>query len=67
MENKGQVNATEIYKSITNLLKKIEKDYKFNAIDPIDEERDYTDLKHKLIAYERHKLQMEQAANLDEC
>jgi signal recognition particle GTPase len=57
-ETKNHFNATEIYKSITSLLKKTEKDYDFNAIDPIDEERDYMDLKQKLIQLEKHREQM---------
>ena len=56
IDSKPQTSAVELYKSITNLLKRVEKDFEFNAIDPIDEERDYTDLKKKLITYEKHKL-----------
>jgi hypothetical protein len=58
MEAKDQFNANDIYKSIIGLLKNIEKDYNFNAIDPIDEERDHVDLKHKLLQLEKHREQM---------
>lgn len=48
-------SANEIYKSIASLLKKAEKDYDFNAIDPIDEDRDHIELKHKLLSLEKAK------------
>lgn len=48
-------SANEIYKAIASLLKKVEKDYDFNAIDPIDEERDNIELKHKLLSLEKAK------------
>ncbi|CAI2371863.1 unnamed protein product [Moneuplotes crassus] len=40
--------ATELFVMITEMLKKLEKQHNFNAIDPIDEERDHLDLKHKI-------------------
>ena len=66
VDSKPRTNAVELYKSITNLLKRVEKEYEFNAIDPIDEERDYTDLKKKLIAYEKHKLNVIKSESQDD-
>jgi len=51
-------NANDIYKTITALLKQVEKDYEFNGIDPVDEERDHMELKHKLLSYEKARHEM---------
>lgn len=57
-DNSTKFWANDVYKAITKLLKDVEKKYDFNAIDPIDEERDHADLKFKLMSYEKHKEQL---------
>ena len=47
--------ANETFNAIINHLKHIEKSYEFNAIDPIDEERDHIELKHKLLKFEKSR------------
>lgn len=48
------MNSNEIYKSMNVLLKKMEKEYNFNAIDPIDEARDLEELKKRFKENELH-------------
>lgn len=47
--------ANDAYKAIVALIKQAEKEYDFNIIDPVDEERDHIELKHKLLSYEKAK------------
>jgi hypothetical protein len=50
--------ANETYKAIVALLKQAEKEHEFNVIDPVDEDRDHIELKHKLLSFEKSKHEM---------
>ena len=50
--------ANETFKAIMNLLKQAEKEYDFNVIDPVDEDRDQMELRHKLLSFEKSKHEM---------
>jgi len=57
-ETRHNFNAIEVHKSVNELLKKFEKEYDFNIIDPVDEEKDQKELRHQIWQLELQKEQM---------
>lgn len=49
-----------------NLLKQAEKEYDFNVIDPVDEDRDQMELRHKLLSFEKSKHEMNPILSYDD-
>lgn len=58
VETKRGFNPTELKNSINEFLSKIEKEYNFNAIDPIDATRDQQELAEKLKQLEKFREEM---------
>jgi hypothetical protein len=58
VEAKRDFSATDLKNSINEFLAKIEKEYDFNAIDPIDATRDQQELSEKLKQLEKFREEM---------